>query len=149
MFIQRDPISLLGGNNVFQYAPNPIGWIDPWGLECIQNKKDGLEREKRAKEILEKRYGKDNVISEKTLRNAKGESVKDPFTKEKRRLDFIVKGKDGKWRAIEVTSKTADKTAQLGKEGRIRQAGGTYIRNPKNKKELIYVENLSVIMRAR
>ena len=42
-----------------------------------------------------------------------------------------------------------DKTAQLGKEGRIRQAGGTYIRNPKNKKELIYVENLSVIMRAR
>ena len=32
MFIQRDPIGLLGGNNVFQYAPNPIGWIDPWGL---------------------------------------------------------------------------------------------------------------------
>ena len=33
MFISRDPIGLLGGNNVFQYAPNPIGWIDPWGLE--------------------------------------------------------------------------------------------------------------------
>ena len=32
MFISRDPIGLLGGNNVFQYAPNPIGWIDPWGL---------------------------------------------------------------------------------------------------------------------
>ena len=32
MFIQRDPIGLLGGSNVFQYAPNPIGWIDPWGL---------------------------------------------------------------------------------------------------------------------
>ncbi len=32
MFIQRDPIGLLGGNNVFQYAPNPIGWVDPWGL---------------------------------------------------------------------------------------------------------------------
>ncbi len=32
MFIQRDPISLLGGLNTFQYAPNPIGWIDPWGL---------------------------------------------------------------------------------------------------------------------
>ena len=25
-------IGLLGGSNVFQYAPNPIGWIDPWGL---------------------------------------------------------------------------------------------------------------------
>ena len=33
MFIQRDPIGLLGGSNVFQYAPNPVGWIDPWGLE--------------------------------------------------------------------------------------------------------------------
>ena len=33
MFISRDPIGLLGGNNVFQYAPNPVGWIDPWGLE--------------------------------------------------------------------------------------------------------------------
>ena len=32
MFIQRDPIGLLGGNNVFAYAPNPISWIDPFGL---------------------------------------------------------------------------------------------------------------------
>ena len=32
MFISRDPIGLLGGNNVFQYAPNPVMWIDPWGL---------------------------------------------------------------------------------------------------------------------
>ena len=32
MFIQRDSIGLLGGNNVFQYAPNPVMWIDPWGL---------------------------------------------------------------------------------------------------------------------
>ena len=22
----------MGGNNVFQYAPNPTGWIDPFGL---------------------------------------------------------------------------------------------------------------------
>ena len=149
MFIQRDPIGLLGGNNVFQYAPNPVGWIDPWGLECIKNKKDGLAREERAKEIYERRYGKDNVISEKTLRDANGKSVKDPITGEKRRLDFIVKGKDGKWRAKEVTSKTADKRDQLAKESRIRQEGGTYIRNPKNKKELIYVENLSTVVRAR
>ncbi|OOS07798.1 RHS repeat-associated core domain-containing protein [Moraxella cuniculi DSM 21768] len=34
MFIQRDPIGLLGGLNTFQYAPNPIGWVDPWGLNA-------------------------------------------------------------------------------------------------------------------
>ena len=32
MFIQRDPIGLMGGNNVFAYAPNPVGWVDPLGL---------------------------------------------------------------------------------------------------------------------
>ncbi|NQJ69540.1 RHS repeat-associated core domain-containing protein [Streptococcus suis] len=36
MFIQRDPIGLLGGLNTFQYAPNPILWVDPWGLSCTK-----------------------------------------------------------------------------------------------------------------
>ncbi|WP_338420986.1 RHS repeat-associated core domain-containing protein [Escherichia fergusonii] len=31
-FSQPDPISLEGGINLYQYAPNPLGWIDPWGL---------------------------------------------------------------------------------------------------------------------
>jgi hypothetical protein len=32
MFVQRDPIELLGGSNIFQYASNPTGWIDALGL---------------------------------------------------------------------------------------------------------------------
>ena len=31
-FIHQDPIGLLGGNNLYQYAANPIGWIDVLGL---------------------------------------------------------------------------------------------------------------------
>ncbi|MEX5625820.1 RHS repeat-associated core domain-containing protein [Pseudomonas marginalis] len=31
-FTQPDPIGLLGGLNLYQYSPNPIGWIDPFGL---------------------------------------------------------------------------------------------------------------------
>ncbi|MFG0225052.1 RHS repeat-associated core domain-containing protein, partial [Providencia stuartii] len=31
-FIMPDPIGLLGGINLYAYAPNPLGWIDPWGL---------------------------------------------------------------------------------------------------------------------
>ncbi|ENX55387.1 hypothetical protein F902_03457 [Acinetobacter higginsii] len=31
-FISKDPIGLLGGNNVYAYAPNPVSWIDPLGL---------------------------------------------------------------------------------------------------------------------
>lgn len=28
-FISPDPIGLAGGLNVWAYAPNPVGWIDP------------------------------------------------------------------------------------------------------------------------
>ena len=31
-FTVQDPIGLLGGWNLYQYAPNPLGWIDPLGL---------------------------------------------------------------------------------------------------------------------
>nr|WP_206514366.1 RHS repeat-associated core domain-containing protein [Burkholderia cenocepacia] len=29
-FINPDPIGLMGGVNLYRYAPNPIAWIDPW-----------------------------------------------------------------------------------------------------------------------
>nr|WP_233978803.1 RHS repeat-associated core domain-containing protein [Pectobacterium versatile] len=31
-FTTQDPIGLAGGINLYQYAPNPIGWVDPLGL---------------------------------------------------------------------------------------------------------------------
>lgn len=45
MFIQRDPIGLLGGSNVFAYAPNPVMWVDPWGLakKCTETTKKEIE----------------------------------------------------------------------------------------------------------
>lgn len=33
-FISLDPIGLLGGFNNYQYANNPISWVDPLGLVC-------------------------------------------------------------------------------------------------------------------
>ena len=32
-FASQDPIGLFGGENQYEYAPNPIEWIDPLGLE--------------------------------------------------------------------------------------------------------------------
>lgn len=31
-FTQTDPIGLAGGYNLYEFAPNSITWIDPWGL---------------------------------------------------------------------------------------------------------------------
>lgn len=33
-FTQPDPIGLQGGINLYRYAPNPIEWFDPFGLDC-------------------------------------------------------------------------------------------------------------------
>lgn len=42
-FINQDPIGLLGGLNNYQYAPNPVQWIDPLGL--CKDKKTADQRE--------------------------------------------------------------------------------------------------------
>jgi RHS repeat-associated protein len=36
-FIPKDPIGFKGGINVFQYAPSPVEWIDPFGLVSHPN----------------------------------------------------------------------------------------------------------------
>jgi RHS repeat-associated protein len=33
-FISEDPIGLLGGLNLYQFAPNADAWVDPWGLSA-------------------------------------------------------------------------------------------------------------------
>ena len=33
-FITQDPIGLLGGDNLYAYASNTNGWVDPWGWVC-------------------------------------------------------------------------------------------------------------------
>ena len=42
MFTSRDPIELMGGNNVFAYAPNPTGWVDPLGLVTRKDAEESL-----------------------------------------------------------------------------------------------------------
>ncbi|WP_442628514.1 RHS repeat-associated core domain-containing protein [Pseudomonas ficuserectae] len=36
-FITQDPIGLSGGDNLYLYAPNPYGWVDPFGLSCTSD----------------------------------------------------------------------------------------------------------------
>ena len=31
-FVNQDPIRLIGGDNLYQFAPNVAMWLDPWGL---------------------------------------------------------------------------------------------------------------------
>ena len=98
----------------------------------IQNKIDGLAREEEVSEELKEKYPPEEgyeIVSEAYLRDKDGKIVRDPETGEARRIDFVIV-KDGKVvDSVEVTSKTADKTAQSAKETRIREAGGNYVRD--------------------
>ncbi|HFL5872618.1 TPA: RHS repeat domain-containing protein, partial [Serratia marcescens] len=37
-FTTQDPIGLRGGLNLYQYAPNPLMWVDPFGLSPVSPK---------------------------------------------------------------------------------------------------------------
>ncbi|WP_411710778.1 RHS repeat domain-containing protein [Neisseria animaloris] len=171
-FVNQDPIGLFGGDNLYIFSNQALGFIDPLGLkiyghrkgsghfkkkpgrkskktgkgECIQNKKDGDAREAKHREDLEAQYGVDRILGQKFLRDKKGDIVKDPLTGESRKLDFVIKGAgaNGGAHAQEVTSLTASKTAQILKESRIRDAGGIYVRDGQS---LIRVDGISEIIR--
>jgi RHS repeat-associated protein len=38
-FATEDPIGLAGGDNLYQYAQNPLRWADPLGLKTFMCKK--------------------------------------------------------------------------------------------------------------
>ncbi|ANH81768.1 hypothetical protein A8C56_12945 [Niabella ginsenosidivorans] len=129
-YISQDPIGLGGGNKFYAYVHDVNSWTDSLGLDPIKNKVDGDAREKIAREQLQKEHPNAKIVKERYLRDANGKSVKDSLTGERRRIDLVVI-EDGKvTKVVEVTSHTADKTAQREKEMRIRNEGGTYIREP-------------------
>lgn len=141
-------MGLFGGDNLYSFSNQVLDFIDPLGLkiygyrkngkfrkktepkskkksaskgECIQ-KKDGDARTALHKKDLDAQYGAARILSQKHLRNKKGEIVSDPLTGESRKLDLVIKGagKNGGGHAQEVTSKNASKSSQLAKEERIR-----------------------------
>ena len=54
-FVSQDPIGLLGGDNLYRYAANPVGWIDPLGLNCSDDAKK-LRENMRKEGIKEPDY---------------------------------------------------------------------------------------------
>ncbi|NIF45517.1 RHS repeat-associated core domain-containing protein, partial [Burkholderia sp. Tr-862] len=56
-FVSKDPIGLAGGINAWQYAPNPVGWIDPLGLskqcaKCLPSCSDYTSRGSKNEEEM-------------------------------------------------------------------------------------------------
>ena len=99
--------------------------------QLIPNKREGLRRENEVQLDLEEQYPKSqgyNIAKEKLLRDFNGKKAIDPETGTGRRIDFVVDKYGNIVDSIEVTSTSADKSAQIAKESRIRESGGNYVR---------------------
>lgn len=106
----------------------------------------GTAREaKTARQLVEK-YGQAAVQKEQYLRTADGKIAKDVLTGEGRRIDHVVI-KDGKAiESVETTSLSANKTAQQAKEARIRDNGGTFVRD-REANQLIDIKDIDTVLR--
>ena len=71
-FTQQDPIGLLGGINNYQYVPNPVTWVDPFGLTSkevpgVCPKNLVAERKNTATEFYKSQgYAEENIPSHLT-----------------------------------------------------------------------------------
>ena len=81
-FMVTDPIGLAGGLNLYQYAPNPLSWIDPLGLKCspeqlAKNRKAGALHEVNTTAVLKAKYGQNAVHEQVYIRplDANGKPV--------------------------------------------------------------------------
>ena len=102
-------------------------------IEQIEkNREAGANREDLAHKELQKEFpenGGYKIEREQYLRDKDGNIVKDSETGEARRIDFTIT-KDGEVvKSVEVTSETAPKEVQVAKEDRIRNEGGSFIKD--------------------
>ena len=107
----------------------------------------GVAREAAVASRLAEANPGSKVQGQRMLRTSDGKKAIDPVTKEGRVVDHAVI-KDGQATTYETTSMTADKGAQMAKEGRIIDAGGSYIRD-KETRQLVPVAGPSTVVRER
>ncbi|WP_183133248.1 RHS repeat-associated core domain-containing protein, partial [Pseudomonas syringae] len=88
-FTTQDPIGLAGGFNLYQYAPSPIGWIDPYGL--CKSSSSGAKGVNKATHDLERNGYK--IVSEEVTMKVNGSRV---------RADIVAQDVNGNYHVFEV-----------------------------------------------
>jgi RHS repeat-associated protein len=64
-FIGQDPIGYAGGLNLYSYAPNPVGWIDPLGLQKKPRVPPHISSQKQAGHVLDEPQYNNRVAQDK------------------------------------------------------------------------------------
>ncbi|ALI01326.1 hypothetical protein AO353_09695 [Pseudomonas fluorescens] len=113
-FTTPDPIGLMGGFNLYQYAPNPFGWLDPWGWCVRTNAKAGKTWETTVTGRAKTKYGANNVEEQVLIRpfDASGKPVNYRV-----RVDNMVKQTNSPPRLIDAKASTTAGYTKNQKKG--------------------------------
>ncbi|MFJ4353090.1 RHS repeat-associated core domain-containing protein [Pseudomonas sp. NPDC089428] len=88
-FVTQDPIGLQGGYNLYDYAPNSVSWIDPFGL--CKSAASGDKGRSKAMHDLERNGFK--IVAEEVTMKVNGSRV---------RADFVARDAQGNLHVFEV-----------------------------------------------
>lgn len=99
----------------------------PTGIKA--NQVAGASREAIVRAELALKYPGSNIQNEVYLRASNGKRFIDPLTGAARRIDSVVITNGVVVDSVEVTSMNASKASQIAKEMRIRNGGGTFIKD--------------------
>ncbi len=140
-----EQLDMVQHSSLESVAARNEGAIQEVVPQCVKNKIDGGAREDAVAGELEKAFPEADgfrIEKECSLRDEARNIVRDPISGESRRLDFAII-KDGEViKSLEVTSQTADKTFQIAKEHRIREAGGNFIEDRTTGNLVPFAENV-------
>ncbi|MDR6518774.1 RHS repeat-associated protein [Variovorax paradoxus] len=114
-FISSDPIGLIGGINLHQYAPNSTEWLDPLGLARGQSTTDGAGRKpKTGKPNIDKR-----CPSCKKWEINRFNKVCEGFVPGVGIAKYFRDPKDGSWYSIDQTGHGGSAFKQFDQKGNI------------------------------
>ncbi|WP_429220072.1 RHS repeat-associated core domain-containing protein [Aeromonas veronii] len=139
-FITPDPIGLAGGLNNYQYAPNPIGWVDPLGLinkpgqcpdseEIVEKKMEGPRPPVVHLDPQDIRFSQNSVSFNKTERGSGKPYTYDDLVTSMRENGWqgdpidVVKMPDGGLTSMDNTRVRAAREAGVKVQARINDFG--------------------------
>jgi len=140
-FTTPDPIGLLGGLNLHQYAPNPLSWIDPWGWSYCP-KSDRYRNDQTGRFDKDPRVKTPSSIQDRmTMGAAKkgaGTKIMDNMKNERykgwEKWEYKVKSADGRDSVVHyVRNPQTGKTADFKFKARTSDSTGNYAKKTEPK----------------
>ncbi|PFH08282.1 RHS repeat-associated protein [Collimonas sp. PA-H2] len=133
-FVGQDPIGLAGGDNLYQYAPNPTRWVDPLGLWPLSGAKVKITVGEVTKEFSSKKNMHAEIVGLNWFMNKGG-----GFDGEDVIIHDVVGKENNVIKPVGVCSECRENIFALLKKG-----GASSVTMPKTVANVIIMEKMKI-----